>query len=223
MDKKLFVQAIAKFLLGFVAVGLLIFVPAGSLEYWNGWLLMAILFIPMFIAGIVLMTINPDLLRKRLHAKEKESEQKTAILCSGIMFLCGFVLAGFNYRFGWITMPKWLMIAASVVFLFAYAMYAEVLRENAYLSRTIEVQENQRVIDTGLYGVVRHPMYSMTVFLFLSMPLVLGSPLTFVVFLVYPFILAKRIQNEEQVLERELEGYADYKNQVKYKMLPFIW
>lgn len=223
MDKKLFVQAIAKFLLGFVAVGLLIFVPAGSLEYWNGWLLMAILFIPMFIAGIVLMTINPDLLRKRLHAKEKESEQKTVILCSGIMFLCGFVLAGFNYRFGWITMPKWLMIAASVVFLFAYAMYAEVLRENAYLSRTIEVQENQRVIDTGLYGVVRHPMYSMTVFLFLSMPLVLGSPLTFVVFLVYPFILAKRIQNEEQVLERELEGYADYKNQVKYKMLPFIW
>lgn len=223
MDKKLFVQAIAKFLLGFVAVGLLIFVPAGSLEYWNGWLLMAILFIPMFIAGIVLMTINPDLLRKRLHAKEKESEQKTAILCSGIMFLCGFVLAGFNYRFGWITMPKWSAIAAGVVFLFAYAMYAEVLRENAYLSRTIEVQENQRVIDTGLYGVVRHPMYSMTVFLFLSMPLVLGSPLTFVVFLVYPFILAKRIQNEEQVLERELEGYADYKNQVKYKMLPFIW
>lgn len=223
MDKKLFVQAIAKFLLGFVAVGLLIFVPAGSLEYWNGWLLMAILFIPMFIAGIVLMTINPDLLRKRLHAKEKESEQKTAILCSGIMFLCGFVLAGFNYRFGWITMPKWLMIAASVVFLFAYAMYAEVLRENAYLSRTIEVQENQRVIDTGLYGIVRHPMYSVTVFLFLSMPLVLGSPLSFAMFLVYPFILVKRIKNEEQVLERELEGYSDYKNRVKYKMFPFIW
>lgn len=223
MDKKLFVQAIAKFLLGFVAVGLLIFVPAGSLEYWNGWLLMAILFIPMFIAGIVLMTINPDLLRKRLHAKEKESEQKTVILCSGIMFLCGFVLAGFNYRFGWITMPKWLMIAASVVFLFAYAMYAEVLRENAYLSRTIEVQENQRVIDTGLYGIVRHPMYSVTVFLFLSMPLVLGSPLSFAMFLVYPFILVKRIKNEEQVLERELEGYSDYKNRVKYKMFPFIW
>lgn len=223
MDKKLFVQAIAKFLLGFVAVGLLIFVPAGSLEYWNGWLLMAILFIPMFIAGIVLMTINPDLLRKRLHAKEKESEQKTAILCSGIMFLCGFVLAGFNYRFGWITMPKWLMIAASVVFLFAYAMYAEVLRENAYLSRTIEVQENQRVIDTGLYGIVRHPMYSVTVFLFLSMPLVLGSPLSFAMFLVYPFILVKRIKNEEQVLERELEGYSDYKNRVKNKMFPFIW
>lgn len=222
MDKKLFVQAIAKFLLGFVAVGLLIFVPAGSLEYWNGWLLMAILFIPMFIAGIVLMTINPDLLRKRLHAKEKESEQKTVILCSGIMFLCGFVLAGFNYRFGWITMPKWLMIAASVVFLFAYAMYAEVLRENAYLSRTIEVQENQRVIDTGLYGIVRHPMYSVTVFLFLSMPLVLGSPLSFAMFLVYPFILVKRIKNEEQVLERELEGYSDYKNRVKYKMFPFI-
>lgn len=223
MDKKLFVQAIAKFLLGFVAVGLLIFVPAGSLEYWNGWLLMAILFIPMFIGGIILMVANPELLRKRLNAKEKESEQKTVILFSGVMFLCGFVLAGFNYRFGWITMPKWSAIAAGVVFLFAYAMYAEVLRENAYLSRTIEVQENQRVIDTGLYGVVRHPMYSMTVFLFLSMPLVLGSPLTFVVFLVYPFILAKRIQNEEQVLERELEGYADYKNQVKYKMLPFIW
>lgn len=223
MDRKLFAQAIIKFLFGFVLVGLLIFVPAGSLEYWNGWLLMAILFIPMFIGGIILMVANPELLRKRLNAKEKESEQKTVILFSGVMFLCGFVLAGFNYRFGWITMPKWSAIAAGVVFLFAYAMYAEVLRENAYLSRTIEVQENQRVIDTGLYGVVRHPMYSMTVFLFLSMPLVLGSPLTFVVFLVYPFILAKRIQNEEQVLERELEGYADYKNQVKYKMLPFIW
>lgn len=223
MDRKLFAQAIIKFLFGFVLVGLLIFVPAGSLEYWNGWLLMAILFIPMFIGGIILMVANPELLRKRLNAKEKESEQKTAILCSGIMFLCGFVLAGFNYRFGWITMPKWLMIAASVVFLFAYAMYAEVLRENAYLSRTIEVQENQRVIDTGLYGIVRHPMYSVTVFLFLSMPLVLGSPLSFAMFLVYPFILVKRIKNEEQVLERELEGYSDYKNRVKYKMFPFIW
>ncbi|MDO5784096.1 MAG: isoprenylcysteine carboxylmethyltransferase family protein [Eubacteriales bacterium] len=223
MDKKLFAQAIAKFLFGFVLVGLLIFVPAGSLEYWNGRLLMAILFIPMFIGGIVLMATNPDLLRKRLNAKEKESEQKSVVLFSGIMFICGFLLAGFNYRFGWITMPKWMAIAAGVVFLFAYAMYAEVLRENAYLSRTIEVQENQRVIDTGLYGVVRHPMYSATVFLFLSMPLVLGSLLSFVVFLAYPFILAKRIKNEEQVLERELGGYSDYKNKVKYKMLPFIW
>lgn len=223
MDKKLFVQAIAKFVLGFVAVGLLIFVPAGSLAYWNGWLLMAILFIPMFIAGIVLMAVNPDLLRKRLDAKEKESEQKSVILLSGLMFLCGFVLAGLNYRFGWIVIPNWLVIAASVVFLLAYAMYAEVLRENTYLSRTIEVQENQKVIDTGLYGVVRHPMYSVTVFLFLSMPLVLGSPLSFAVFLVYPFLLAKRIQNEEQVLERELEGYSDYKNRVKYKMFPLLW
>lgn len=223
MDKKLFVQAIAKFLLGFVAVGLLIFVPAGSLAYWNGWLLMAILFIPMFITGIVLMARNPDLLRKRLDAKEKESEQKSVILLSGLMFLCGFVLAGLNYRFGWIVMPNWLVIAASVVFLFAYAMYAEVLRENTYLSRTIEVQENQKVIDTGLYGIVRHPMYAVTVFLFLSMPLVLGSPLSFAVFLVYPFLLAKRIQNEEQVLERELEGYSDYKNRVKYKMFPLLW
>lgn len=223
MDKKLFVQAIAKFLLGFVAVGLLIFVPAGSLAYWNGWLLMAILFIPMFVAGIVLMAVNPDLLRKRLDAKEKESEQKSVILLSGLMFLCGFVLAGLNYRFGWIVIPNWLVIAASVVFLLAYAMYAEVLRENTYLSRTIEVQENQKVIDTGLYGIVRHPMYSVTVFLFLSMPLVLGSPLSFAVFLVYPFLLAKRIQNEEQVLERELEGYSDYKNRVKYKMFPLLW
>lgn len=223
MDRKLFAQAIIKFLFGFVLVGLLIFVPAGSLEYWNGWLLMAILFIPMFIGGIILMVANPELLRKRLNAKEKESEQKTVILFSGVMFLCGFVLAGFNYRFGWITMPKWSAIAAGVVFLFAYAMYAEVLRENAYLSRTIEVQENQRVIDTGLYGIVRHPMYSVTVFLFLSMPLVLGSPLSFAMFLVYPFILVKRIKNEEQVLERELEGYSDYKNRVKYKMFPFIW
>lgn len=223
MDKKLFAQAIAKFLCGFVLVGLLIFIPAGSLDYWNGKLFMVILFIPMFIGGLVLMATNPDLLRKRLDAKENESEQKSVILLSGLMFVCGFLLAGFNYRFGWITMPKWIAVAAGIVFLFAYAMYAEVLRENAYLSRTIEVQENQRVIDTGLYGIVRHPMYSVTVLLFLSMPLVLGSLLSFVIFLVYPFILAKRIKNEEQVLERELEGYSDYKNRVKYKMLPFIW
>ena len=223
MTKKLFFQAIAKFLLGVILVGLLVFWPAGSLNFVGGWIFMGILFVPMFIAGIVMMFKNPYLLEKRLDAKEKEADQSLVVKLSGLMFLVGFVVAGLNYRFGWHILPKSVMITASIVFLIAYALYAEVLRENTYLSRTIEVQENQKVIDTGLYGIVRHPMYSVTLFLFLSMPLVLGSVYSFVIFLVYPFIIAKRIKGEEELLERELEGYKEYKQKVKYRLIPFIW
>ena len=223
MTKKLFIQAIAKFLLGTVLVGVLVFLPAGTLSYFQGWLFMGILFIPMFIAGVVMMFKNPDLLRKRLDAKEKEAEQSLVIKLSGLMFLVGFILAGLNYRFDWYVLPKGVSIGATVVFLASYALYAEVLRENTYLSRTIEVQENQKVVDTGLYGIVRHPMYAVTLLLFLSMPLILGSLISFAVFLVYPFLIAKRIRNEEMVLERDLAGYIEYKNKVKYRMIPFIW
>ena len=223
MNIKLFFQAIIKFMLGGLIVGLLLFVPANTLNYWNGWLFMELLFIPMFIAGIVMMIKSPDLLRKRLNAKEKESEQKQVLLFSGLMFLSGFIIAGLNYRYNWIVIPKSIVIVSSVIFIFAYILYAEVLRENAYLSRTIEVQENQKVIDTGLYGIVRHPMYAVTIVLFLSMPLILGSIISFIIFLIYPFITAKRIKNEEEVLEKELPGYSDYKKKVKYKMIPFIW
>ena len=223
MDKKLFIQAITKFVFGFIIIALLLFIPAGTLNYWNAWLFIGILFVPMFIAGIILMIKNPDLLRKRLNAKEKEDEQKTILLLGGIMFICGFVVSGLNYRFEWVILPKWIIVVATIIFLFAYVLYAEVLRENAYLSRTVEIQENQKVIDTGLYGIVRHPMYSSTILLFLSMPLVLGSLFAFVIFLVYPIIIAKRIRNEEQVLERGLTGYSEYKNKVKYKVIPFIW
>lgn len=223
MIKKLFVQAIAKFLLGVVLVGLLVFLPAGSMSFVGGWIFMGILFVPMFIAGVVMMFKNPYLLEKRLDAKEKEAEQSLVVKLSGLMFLAGFVVAGLNYRFGWHTLPKVVTIGAAVVFMIAYALYAEVLRENTYLSRTIEVQEDQKVIDTGLYGIVRHPMYSVTLLLFLSMPLVLGSVYSFVIFLVYPFIIAKRIKNEEELLERELKGYKEYKQKVKYRLIPFIW
>lgn len=184
---------------------------------------MGILFIPMFFAGIVLMLKNPDLLRKRLQAKETEAEQKTVILLSGMMFLLGFILAGLSYRFQWLLLPKWLVIAGAILFLFAYLLYAEVLRENTYLSRTVEIQENQTVIDTGLYGIVRHPMYASTLLLFLSMPLVLGSLLSFLMFLVYPVIITKRIKNEEQVLEHGLAGYSQYQKRVKYRLIPFVW
>lgn len=223
MDKKLFFQAIVKFALGVLVVGLLLFIPANTINYWNGWLFMGLLFIPMFIAGIVMMVKAPELLRKRLNAKEKENEQKQVILFSGLMFLAGFIIAGLNYRYNWIAIHNSVVIVSSVIFVLAYILYAEVLRENAYLSRTIEVQENQKVIDTGLYGIVRHPMYGATILLFLSMPLVLGSIISFVIFLVYPFIIAKRIKNEEEVLEKELAGYSEYKKKVKYKMIPFIW
>ena len=223
MDRKLFKQAIAKFLSGLLIVGLLLFLPAGTFSYWQGWLLMGILFVPMFIAGLVMLKKAPGLLRKRLGVREEESEQKTVIALSALMFLAAFIMAGLNFRFGWIVLPSWVSFAAAVLFLLAYALYAQVLRENAYLSRTVEVQENQKVIDTGLYGVVRHPMYMATLLLFLSMPLVLGSPISFVITLAYIPIIAKRIRNEEQVLEEGLPGYRDYKKRVRYKVIPFVW
>ena len=223
MDIKLFFETIVKFLLGVVMIGLLLFIPANTVNYWNGWLFMGLLFIPMFIAGIIMMFKSPELLRKRLNAKEKENEQKQVVLFSGLMFLAGFIIAGLNYRYNWITLPNTVVSISSIVFVLAYILYAEVLRENTYLSRTIEVQENQKVVDTGLYGIVRHPMYAITILLFLSMPLILGSVFSFVIFLIYPFIIIKRIKNEEEVLERELDGYSDYKKKVKYKLIPFIW
>ena len=223
MDAKLFSQAIIKFLSGLLIVGLLLFLPAGTAAYWQAWLLMGILFIPMFCAGLIMMKKSPALLRKRLDAKEEQSEQQAVLALSGLMFLAAFVVAGLNFRFGWIVLPSWVSYAVAVLFLLAYALYAEVLRENVWLSRTIEVQENQKVIDTGLYGVVRHPMYMSTLLLFLSMPLVLGSVISFVIMLAYIPILAKRIRNEEQVLERGLEGYADYKKRVRYRVIPFVW
>ena len=223
MDIKLFFQAIIKFVLGFVIVGVLIFVPAGTFNYWNAWLFMGLLFIPMFFAGIILMVKNPELLKKRLNAKEKENEQKVVILLSSLMFLSGFIIAGLKFRFCWIIIPKFIVIISSVLFVISYIMYAEVLKENTYLSRTIEVQENQKLIDTGLYGVVRHPMYSATILLFLTIPLILGSIISFIIFCAYPIIISKRIKNEEEVLEKELNGYKEYKNKVKYKLIPFIW
>ena len=223
MTKKLFIEAMTKFMLGVVLVGLLIFFPAGTVSFFNGWLLMGILFVPMFLAGIVMMLKNPNLLKSRLNAKEKQQEQSLVVKLSGFMFLAGFVVAGLGVRFGWYMLPKSVAVAAAVVFLIAYLFYAEVLRENTYLSRTIEVQENQKVIDTGLYGIVRHPMYSVTLLLFLSMPVVLGSIYSFVIFLAYPLIIAKRIKNEEEFLEKELEGYREYKQKVKYRLVPFVW
>ena len=211
MTKELFIQAITKFLGGVALLGLLIFLPAGTFHYWQGWLLMGILFIPMFIAGLVMMKKNPELLKKRLNAKEEEKEQKQVIIFSGLMFLAAFVLAGLNFRFQWLLLPDWAVWAAAVLFLLAYALYAEVLRENTYLSRTIEVQEEQKVIDTGLYGIVRHPMYAATLVLFLSMPLVLASPLSFLVMLAYIPIINKRMSNEEEVLRQGLKGYNAYR------------
>lgn len=223
MTTKLFVQAIIKFFAGVVLVGALIFLPAGTLSFFNGWLLMGILFLPMFLAGIIMMFTSPNRLRRRLDAKEKQKEQSLVIKLSGLMFLSGFIVAGLGCRLGWYALPRGVVLGAAVVFLIAYALYAEVLRENAYLSRTIEVQENQKVIDTGLYGIVRHPMYSVTLLLFLSMPLVLGSVHAFVIFLAYPVIIAKRIKHEEAFLEKELDGYSAYKQKVRYRLLPFIW
>lgn len=223
MTKTLFFRAIGKFLLGVAALMLLLFLPAGSFRYWNGWLLLGILFVPMFAAGIVLMIRNPALLEKRLSAKEKEAEQKAVIALSGLMFLAAFVVAGLNYRFRWLEMPPWAVWTGTAVFLAAYLMYAEVLRENVWLSRTIEVQEDQRVVDTGLYGIVRHPMYSATLFLFLSMGIVLGSLFSFAILLLYIPIIVLRIRNEEKVLEKELAGYTAYKSRVRYRLIPFVW
>lgn len=223
MNAKLFFQALVKFFSGLVIISALLFIPAWTLLYWQAWLLIAILFIPMFAAGIVMMIKNPSLLKKRLNAKEEQSEQKTVVALSGIMFLAAFVSAGLNFRFGWIVLPDNVTYISAVIFLIAYVLYAEVMRENEYLSRTIEVQENQKVIDTGLYGIVRHPMYAVTLILFLSMPIVLGSVISFMIFLAYPFIIAGRIKNEEKVLEEGLAGYKEYKQKVKYRLVPFIW
>jgi protein-S-isoprenylcysteine O-methyltransferase Ste14 len=220
---KLFFNAIIKFLAGIFLVGLLIFVPAGTLFFDRGLFLMGILFVPMFLAGIVMLIKSPSLLKSRLNAKEKEKEQDLVVKLSGLMFLSGFLVSGLGFRFGWYLLPKSISVLGAVFFLLSYLLYAEVLRENAYLSRTIEVQENQRVITTGLYGVVRHPMYSATLILFLSMPIVLGSVYAFLIFLVYPFLIAKRIWNEEAFLEKNLSGYAEYKKKVKYRLIPFIW
>lgn len=223
MTTKLFFGAIIKFLLGIVLVGALIFLPAGTLSYFGGMLLMVVLFVPIFFAGLVMMLKNPELLKSRLSAKEKQKEQDLVVKLSGLMFLAGFVIAGLGFRFDWFVLPKGVSVGAAAAFLAAYILYAEVLRENTYLSRTIEVKENQRVVDTGLYGIVRHPMYSATLLLFLSMPIVLGSLYSFLIFLMYPFIIAKRIKYEEKLLEEELVGYSEYKQKVKYRLIPFIW
>ena len=223
MNVKLFIEAIIKFVFGVILVGALLFISAGTINYFNGWLFMGLLFIPMFNAGIIMMIKSPDLLRRRLNAKEKEGEQQIVIKLSGLMFLIGFILAGLNYRFKWLEMPNIVVIISSIIFLCSYLVYAIILKENAYLLRTIEVEDNQKLIDTGMYGIVRHPMYLMTIFLFLSMPLILGSLYSFLVFLIYPIIIIKRINNEEKVLEKDLKGYKEYQKKVKYKLIPFIW
>ena len=223
MKSNLFIQSLVKFFLGVIIIGVLIFLPAGSLHFWQGWLLMGILFVPMFVAGLVMMVKNPELLRKRLNAKEQEKEQKTVVALSGLLFVAAFVVAGLNWRFQWCLLPDWAVWLAAGVFIVCYLLYAEVLRENTYLSRTIEVQEHQKVVDTGLYGVVRHPMYMATTILFLMMPLVLASPISFSIMLLYIPLIATRIRNEEAVLEQGLEGYSEYKQRVKYRILPFIW
>ena len=223
MTKKLFFQAIVKFLFGLILFALLLFVPAGTISFWNGWLLIVVLFVPMFAAGIVMMIKNPKLLEKRLNAKEKEQEQKAVVALSGLMFLAAFIVAGLNFRFSWIVIQNWVVILGTVIFLLAYVMYAEVLRENTYLSRTVEVQENQKVIDTGLYGIVRHPMYSATLLLFIPMGIILGSPISSAILLIYIPIIGKRMKNEEKVLEEGLEGYKEYKTRVRYKVIPFVW
>lgn len=223
MNKALFLSAITKVTLGIVLIALLIFLPAGTILYPGGWLLMGILFVPMVIAGFVMMVKNPALLRSRLKAKEVQNEQSTVIRLSALMFLAGFILAGIDFRFGWSDLPGWVSYAGAAAFLIAYALYAEVLRENTWLSRIIEVQEGQQVVSTGLYGIVRHPMYSATLLLFLSMPVVLGSIPAFVVFLAYPAIIVKRIKNEEEVLKQELPGYAEYLTKVRWRLIPYIW
>ncbi|MBQ5825047.1 MAG: isoprenylcysteine carboxylmethyltransferase family protein [Clostridia bacterium] len=223
MSVKLFFQALIKYLVGVVLVGLLLFLPAGTLNYFNGWLFMAVLFVPIFIAGIVMMVKNPELLKNRLESKEKQKDQSVVVKLSGLMFMIGFILPGLGVRFGWYVLPEFVTVIGAAVFLVSYLLYAEVMRENAYLSRTVKVEQNQKVVDTGLYGVVRHPMYLATVIMFLSMPIVLGSVYSFVVFLVYPFLIAVRIKGEEKLLENELDGYKEYKHKVKYRLFPFIW
>ena len=223
MRNKLSLQALTKTIMGFVFICVLLFLPAGTFHYWNAWLFMAVLFVPMIILGIVMLFKSPDLLKKRLDAKEKEGEQKWVVALSGIMFMAAFVVAALNFRFSWHSLPDFVIWISVAMFLLSYLMYVEVIRENAFLSRTIEVQENQKVIDTGLYGIVRHPMYSATIILFLSIPLILGSLISFFIMLAYIPIIAIRINNEERVLEKGLKGYKEYKQKVRYKLIPFIW
>lgn len=223
MTKELFIQAILKLMAGIVILGALLFIPAGTFSYWNGWLFLAVLFIPMFAAGIIMMLKNQELLKKRLNAKEEQAEQKQVVLFSGLMFIAAFVVAGLNFRMKWFVMPKWAILLATIIFLIAYILYAEVIRENEFLSRTVEVQEHQKVVDTGLYGIVRHPMYSATLLLFGAMPWVLGSPISFLIMLIYIPIIVKRIKNEEQVLKEGLDGYADYCERIRYRIIPFIY
>ena len=223
MNRTLLKQALIKFTAGIILTALLLFIPAGSFAYWQGWVLMAVLFIPMSVAGIIMLVKSPDLLRKRLNAKEKEDEQKAVVALSGLLFILSFITAGLNWRFDWRVLPNWSILTAATVFIASYLIYAEVLRENEYLSRTIEVQTGQKVIDRGLYGIVRHPMYMATIMLFLSMPLILGSPISFIIMLGYIPVIGKRMRNEEEVLENALEGYKEYKTRVRYKVIPFIW
>lgn len=223
MNIKLLIRALTRYILGIILVGILLFLPAQSFKYWNAYLFMGLLFIPMLIVGIIMMIKSPELLKKRLNLKERESTQEYVIAISGIMFISGFVIAGLNYKYKWIVIPDIIPIISSFVFLISYIIYGEVLRENSYLSRTIEVDKNQSVVDTGVYGIIRHPMYATTILLFLSMPLILGSFISFIIFLIYPFVIAIRINNEEKVLEKELKGYIEYKKRVKYKIIPFIW
>ena len=220
---KLLMEALVKFFCGLLMVALLIFLPAGTLAYGGGWILIGLLFGPMFIAGLVMLRKSPEFLKKRLDAKEKQGTQKGVVAFSGLMFIAGFVVAGLDFRFGWSDMPQWVVVAASVLFLAAYGLYAEVMRENAYLSRTIKVEQGQKVVDTGLYGIVRHPMYAVTVLLFLMIPLILGSWYALIVFAFYPAIIIVRLKDEEELLTRELSGYAEYKQKVKWRIIPFVW
>lgn len=223
MTKKLFIQAICKMALGIMLAGLLVFLPAGTLSYFNGWLLLSVLFVPMFLAGIIMMVKKPELLKRRLKAKETEKEQRLVIGLSGVMFIAGFIIAGFDFRYGWSRVSDTVIAVAVSMYLLSFLFYTEVIRENEYLSRTIEVQENQKVIDSGLYGIVRHPMYTATIIMFLSIPVILGSLYSLLVFLCYPFIIVKRIRHEEKLLEKELSGYKEYKLRVKYRLFPFVW
>lgn len=223
MGSKLIIQTCIKLLIGLFIVSLLLFLPAGSIYYWNAWIFIVVLFVPMLATGIILLMKSPELLAKRLNTKEKEVEQKQVILLSLFMFAGGFIVAALDFRYGWTKLPDGIIITAVVIFLISYALYAEVMRENAYLSRTVEVQENQKVIDTGLYGIVRHPMYMATITLFLSIPLILGSVYAFIIFLIYPFLITKRIKNEEAVLKEGLSGYIEYTKKVKYQLIPYIW
>lgn len=224
MDRlKLLMQASLKFIIGVPLVAVLLFLPAGTWDYPNGWLFMGLLFIPMCCVGIILLIKSPEMLRKRLNSDEKEDQQKWLILISAVLFISGFVTAGLNYRYSWFILPQWVVIAASILLLFGYALWAEVMRENAFLSRTVEIQENQKVVDTGLYGIVRHPMYVAALLLFLSIPLVLGSVISFIIFLGFIPVLIRRIGNEEDVLEQGLNGYKEYKQKVKFRLIPFIW